>query len=123
MSRPLNEASVENQAATGAGESFSSKGHVHVRLFVHAADLDSANDTLTVALEHSPRGQQWETLGSVSETDFSGEVASVAVPNVAVEQLRANVTAITDAANGDLSVTAYVMAAGNPGHGQSGTGA
>lgn len=121
MSQPLNELSLDNVTGTSDGEEFASKGHTHFTLFVIAWNLDAANDTLTVRLEQSPRGDNWAEMASLSEADFNGESASTSIHGAA-EHLRASVTDFTDNSGGDLTVEAYVLASGNIGLAQRGTG-
>jgi hypothetical protein len=121
VSRPLNELSLDGATGTATGEEFAGKGHTHFTLFVIAWNIDTGSDTLTVELQHSPRGDTWTPLTSVTETDITGESASTST-RVATETVRASVTDFSDASGNDLSVDAYVLASGNTGLAQRGTG-
>jgi len=128
--------SLDSVSSTGTGESRKTAGHPHLGLFVVAESLDAANDTLTVRGEVSHNDEDFaqidigttgqEDVLTVDQTDFVESdqnpgrfVAYVTAYNVPVEHLRANVTDFTDAANGDLSVTAYLYLTGWTGHGKS----
>lgn len=122
MARPINELTLAGATSTQDGEEYGSKGHDNITLFVVASNLDTANDSLTVELQHSARGEHWESLGSLSESDFTDGVASIQVSDVATEYLRGSVTSFDDAANDDLSVDAYVLATGWIGGAYQGSG-
>lgn len=113
MARPQNLQALSGAQSTGPGELHRQRGYPNVSLVVVASNLDAANDTLTVELQHSPRGERWETLGEVTEAEFENGVASVRLSNVALEHLRANVETFSDASGGDLAVDAYLLLNGN----------
>ncbi|QZP38543.1 hypothetical protein [Halobaculum magnesiiphilum] len=118
MSRPIKSLSLDSASTTGAGDVIASKGHDNVLLFVIARNLDPA-DTFAVELEHTLNGDDWDTLATVTEADVDGETATEFVSNVAVDELRASLTEITDDSGGDLEVDAFVSANGNPSAGYS----
>ena len=134
MSQPITKKSVDAATATTTGADTLSLGHYHLTLFVVAENLDSANDALTVALEGSPDRTHWSGVDEatadkkITESDFSEDpdnagvyTASITITAAYHEHIRARVTEFTDSANGDLSVDAWVMAAGNAGQGRKGT--
>lgn len=134
MSQPITKKSVDAATATTVGADTRSLGHYHLTLFVIARNLDSANDTLTVQLEGSPDQQYWTGVDEavadkkITESDFTEDpdnagtyTASITMTAAYHEHIRAHVSAFTDSANGDLSVDAWVMAAGNAGQGRKGT--
>ena len=116
MSRPIRSLSLNAANSTGPGEEVASKGHDNVLLFVIARNLEST-DTFTVELEHTLNGDDWDTLASVTEADVDGKTATEFVSNVAVDELRAYLTEVTDDSGDDLEVDAFVSANGNPGTG------
>lgn len=127
MARPLQEKSHDGATGTGAGSAFQTGGRATVCLFVVAANLDDANDTLDVQIEVSQDGTNWTPLrdetgtqvGNVSVSEFSdpdgdGDFAAyVTVHGVAADRVRARITSFADAANGDLAVDTYVGATDN----------
>lgn len=131
MSRPIREQSHAGATTTGPGDPHSAKGHNSLGLFVVAKSLDTANDTLDVELQVEVADGEWAPIhnesgtkvGQITVTEFSNEAGSanntalLYVHGVPAPRVRANITAITDAANGDLSVDTYVLAANNGGTG------
>lgn len=133
MSRPLKKQSHSSATATGGGTETFIRGHTKLGLYVTAANLDTANDTLDVRLEagldlDTTDGaiDQWSEITNeagndptVGVSDFSDPdgdgtfTAFVVMDDIPAEIVRANITAITDAANGDLSVDTHIFAAGN----------
>ncbi|MFK8213257.1 hypothetical protein [Haloferax volcanii] len=105
---------------TASGEVHRQQGYPNVSLVVVASNLDAANDALTVVLEHSARGEKWESLASIGESDFDGEVGSIRLSGVALEYLRASITSFDDVSGDDLSVDAYLLLNGNPGAAMAG---
>lgn len=135
MTQPITKQSVAGATGTASGDDTRALGHFHVTLFVVARNLDSANDTLTVGLEGSPNRENWANLGEASSrkkieaSDFTEDpdnsgvyTASVSATAAFHEFIRARVESFSDAANSDLEVDAWVMAAGNAGQGRKGTG-
>lgn len=133
MANPRNLKSLAGTSSTGAGDHIRLNGHYHITLMVVAPNLDTANDTLEVAIEGSADAVHWTNLGEatthkqVTTSDFTEDpdnagvyTASVTATGAYHEFMRARVTSLTDSANGDLSVDAWVMAAGNPGAGTRG---
>lgn len=129
MGKPVNLKSVDAASGTTTGKSTQVLGHYHYTLFAIARNLDSGNDTLTVAIEGSPDGVHWAAAGDaqsrkkLSESDFTQDpdsgvyTASVNIQGF-LPYIRARVADYTDAANGDLEVDAYVTASGWPTAGQ-----
>lgn len=116
MTRPIKSLSIGGATSTGQGKVVQAQGHGNVLLFVIAPNLDTNNDTLTVELEHSLNdGEDWDTLETVTEADVEDETATEYLSNVAVDELRANLTELTDAAGDDLTVDVFVSVNGNPG--------
>lgn len=127
MARPLQEMSVSDASATTTGSAVGIGGRMTAILFVVAKNADTADDTVEVDLEVSQDGSNWAKLrneqgtqiGQISTTeladiDGNGDAAAmVKVHGIAVDELRANLKSFTDAANDDLSVTAYVGATDN----------
>lgn len=127
MANPVNLLSVSGATSTEAGDDNRARGHYHLTLHANAANIDTANDTLTVELQGSPDGSSWDTLASLNESQFDSDLlgttdptASTTVTAAYYEHLRCVISAFTDAANGDLTVDAWVMAAGNAGQGVRG---
>jgi hypothetical protein len=129
MGKPRNTKSLDGVSTTGPSDGFRVGGHYHLTLAVAAAGLDSANDTLTVALEGSPDGDHWFPVDGVSsdkkieESDFSQDptsgdpTASVTVFGSQWEYVRARVVEFTDDAGGDLSLDGWILAGGWEGPG------
>lgn len=135
MSRPIRKQSHSAATAAGAGESHAAKAHNSLGIFVVAANLDTANDTLDVRLEAEGPDGVWSPIknesgtqvGALSVSDFvdvNGDgtyTAMLYVHGVPAPSIRANITALTDSATGtsstDLDVDTYVMAANNGGTG------
>lgn len=97
-------------------------------MYVVAKNVDTANDTVTVDLEVSQDDEaNWAklrdgsgtqigqlTISEFDDPDGDGDAAAyLHVHGVAAEKIRANLTTISDAANGDLSVDAFVGAYGS----------
>jgi len=119
-------------AATGTtnGDTFESRGHNSVGLFVIARNLVPANDTLEVVLDavHTAEGLTGEEKGPVrrsgtvggsdrvgvdqtemSDPDGNGTYSGfVFVHGVPAEHFAARVSSFSDAANGDLEVDAWI---------------
>lgn len=121
MSRPIEKQSVSGQSSTGAGEAFSMKGHDSVGLALDTANVDTANDTLTVRLE-AKVGGTWmavkDAAGNaveITESDVVDGSLLVFAPGFAATEVRANVTSFSDASGSDLSVDAWVLGTGNAG--------
>lgn len=115
MTRPIKSLSIDQSSSTGPGRSVRSKGHPNILLFVIARNLDSANDTLTVEVEHSPDGDTWDSILSLSQSDIEGGTATVFESDVPVDEVRAHITEFNDASGDDLSVDAFVQAGGSSG--------
>jgi hypothetical protein len=133
MANPRNAKTLDGATSNGTGEETRTNGHPDVTLFVYApSNLDTGGgDTFTVELQGSPDGNNWDTVDddqgtavSITESDVSqvggsgAYTASVSLDSTYYEFLRTRLSNFNDAANGDLDVTAHVMAAG---HGGSGT--
>lgn len=114
MGKPVNTQSVTDQTGTATGDSVRLRGHHHLALFVAADNYDDANDTLEVALEVSPDGQNWEPVTTVTGTGYDNVFGAPA------EHIRARVTSFTDNAGGDLQANAWVLAGGWEGPGVRG---
>lgn len=140
MSRPFRAKSHDAVTSSGVGESYDSKGHNSIGLFVVARNLDTANDTLDVRVEGAPTDGQseWATIdtkqgGGGSKTtrlsmdvndfeDTAGDgtyVGFLYAHGIPVEFLRVNITTLTDNANSDLEVDTYIMGANNGGTGHA----
>lgn len=126
MSRPIKLKSVDAQTATGAGSASDSKGHPTISLYVVARNFDSVNDDLAVRVEtaatqdgeYAPINNLDVVKADFVDVDGDGTYAAfVRLGPTAAQYLRANVTTYTDAAGGDLSVDAYVLATGWSGGG------
>lgn len=127
MGKPIRRKSLDAVSAETSGVSALTKGHFHATMFVVAENLDTTNDTLEVALEGSPDDTHWTNAADASVTsekkitasDFTEDpdnagtyTASVTVSGTYYDYLRARTVALTDSANGDLAVTAWIMASG-----------
>lgn len=120
MTAPLSHRTHEATASTGASASHGSKGHHTITLFVSAPNVDPANDTLTVAVEASPDGEQWTTLTRSDGSEVTLQAADLdsegngmaAVDGVIASQLRVNITDYSDAAGGDLGVDSWLTLGG-----------
>lgn len=116
MTRPIKSLSVDGATSTGPGEVVQAQGHGNILVFVIARNLDAGSDSFNVELEHSlNEGGDWDTLETVTDGDIDEETATKYLSNVAVDELRANVTEFIDASGDDLSVDAFVSINGNPG--------
>lgn len=128
MASPVNYQSLDAAASAGAGDQTQMKGHYHLTLFVVARNLDAANDTLEVSAEGSPTGEVWADAGTtVAAADFSEDpanpgvyTASITLTGTYYDFVRARVADFADAADGDLEVDAWLMAAGRDSAGQRG---
>lgn len=128
MSRPIAKESISQAAGTVDGEPFATKGHNSLGLFVLARNLDTANDTLEVELQASFAGDEWAGVvsaggdkpklveGDFKDPDGDGNYAAFLYAHgVPAPEVRASIISLTDSANGDLEVDAYVHATGNAG--------
>lgn len=127
MANPVNKKSVTGATGTTAGESTRSRAHYHLTLHANAANIDTTNDTLTVELQGSPDRATWDTVATLTQSDFDSDLlgttdptGSATVTGAYYEHLRVAITEFTDAAGADLSVDAWIMAAGNAGQGVKG---
>jgi len=137
MARPFQEQSLDSAASTGPGSAYGSKGHNTLGLYVIARNLDPTNDDLTVRLEagiedgitesgefatiRESGGTEECILNASDFTDISGDgtyAAFLYVHAVPAPRMRANITTFNDAANGDLSVDAYVLGTNRSGSGK-----
>lgn len=138
MSRPVRAKSHDAVSSASAGETFETKGHTAIGLFVVARNLDTGSDTLDVRVEASPTGSggEWTTIDSkkggggskttrlslgandFEDTDGDGTyVAFLFAAGIPAQYVRANITTFTDASGSDLEADSYIMLAGNGGTG------
>lgn len=128
--------SLENAQSAGPGNGTKTAGHDEIGLFVIAQNFDPANDSLTVTAEVSADDQHYASvdIGTTGQTEImrmSGDdweqsmtddtvyVGYRAGHNIPVEYVRARIVDFTDAADNDLSVTAYVFMGGWSGRGKA----
>lgn len=123
--------SINAASGTTEGDTFESRGHNSVGLFVIARNLDTANDTLEVVLDavHTAEGINSERTGPVrrpgtvggsdrvgidqtemSDPDGNGTFAGFTFAHgVPAEHFAARISSFTDASgDGDLEVDAWL---------------
>jgi hypothetical protein len=122
MSKPLTVQTHVEATGSGVSSAVRSKGHSTVALFVHAANVDAANDTVEAVVEVSPDGVEWAPLRRADGTevrlnsaDLTGENGYTMVHGALGQQLRVNLPNFTDAAGSDLTVDTWLMLGGWPG--------
>lgn len=133
MAHPVNKRSHDQASQTGAGDEAPANGHHNTTVVILAENLDQTNDVLEVQVESSPTGTQsgppeaWETMDTIDVTTSPEDpntagnfIVSFSYSGQYREYWRTRISSFTDAADGDLAVTSWVMSAGFPAKGGHG---